>query len=85
MPELLGFDVWVEMERVKLQEYKAETSNNGTEVSCWIPCEAGKVRVARSARLKRPSLGGFAHFDLLELSNRMHYTSGTCSFNSPQA
>ena len=43
MPKLLGFDVWVEMEGVKLPEYKAETKNDEREISCWIPCETGKV------------------------------------------
>jgi hypothetical protein len=43
MPKLLGFDVWIEMEGVKLPEYKAQTKNGEREVSCWISCETGKV------------------------------------------
>ena len=41
MPELKGFDVWVEVNGVRLEEYKIEAS--GDKVACWIPSEAGKV------------------------------------------
>ena len=52
MPKLLGFDVWVEMEGTKLQEYNTEANGNGTEISCWIPCEAGKVSLFDSAEVR---------------------------------
>ncbi|RXW19613.1 hypothetical protein EST38_g6250 [Candolleomyces aberdarensis] len=40
MPELKGFDVWVEVNGVRLQEYKVETGPDNA--ACWIPSEVGK-------------------------------------------
>ncbi|KAJ2932512.1 hypothetical protein H1R20_g4602, partial [Candolleomyces eurysporus] len=40
MPELKGFGVWVEVNGVRLEEYKVETGPDN--VACWIPSEVGK-------------------------------------------
>lgn len=47
MPQVLGFDVSVEVDGNKLPEYKLEASLDPTlgvpVKTCWIPSEAGKV------------------------------------------
>jgi hypothetical protein len=49
MPQVLGFDISVEVEGKKLPEYQPELTHDekrGVPVTtCWIPSEAGKVRL----------------------------------------
>jgi hypothetical protein len=58
MPQVLGFDVSVEVEGNKLPEYKPEVSYDATlgvpVTTCYIPSEAGKVR---TQAFKCPRLG----------------------------
>jgi hypothetical protein len=67
MPELKGFDVWVEVNGVRLEEYKVEAS--GDKVACWIPSEAGKVN-------RLISRWKFFANTLLGLQNRSHHSIG---------
>jgi hypothetical protein len=47
MPQVLGFDISVEVEGKKLPEYQPEVTHDETlgvpVTTCWIPSEAGKV------------------------------------------
>jgi len=45
MPQLFGFDTWVEIGGVRQQEFKPEASPLERKVVCWVPCETGKVRL----------------------------------------
>ncbi|KAF9036255.1 hypothetical protein BJ165DRAFT_1507585 [Panaeolus papilionaceus] len=44
MPSKDSFSVWVEVDGVRLREYGevVRVGENGCEISCWIPSEAGK-------------------------------------------
>ncbi|KAJ2932511.1 hypothetical protein H1R20_g4601, partial [Candolleomyces eurysporus] len=46
MPELLGFDFWIDVEGDRQEEYgvKHQKESEFQEIICTIPCEAGKVR-----------------------------------------
>jgi hypothetical protein len=44
MPTHLGFTVWMEVDGTKLEEYKIEQDESNSTVTCWVPCQSGKVR-----------------------------------------
>jgi hypothetical protein len=44
MPEISGaLSVWLEIDGVKVQEFGVETNNEANVVTCWVPCQTGKV------------------------------------------
>ena len=44
MPALEGFKAWIEVNGYTVREYGIDALDDETGVSCWIPCEIGKVR-----------------------------------------
>ncbi|KAF5342136.1 hypothetical protein D9611_002038 [Ephemerocybe angulata] len=42
MPHLRGFDAWIEVGGFRLEEYRVEVIQDGSRVSCWVPCIPGK-------------------------------------------
>jgi hypothetical protein len=43
MLELNGFQAWVTVDGVELDQYSVETSPDKKLITCWIACEQGKV------------------------------------------
>ncbi|KAJ3545783.1 hypothetical protein NMY22_g2308 [Coprinellus aureogranulatus] len=43
MPIHLGFTIWMEVEGSKLKEFKIEHDESRKTVTCWVPCQSGKV------------------------------------------
>jgi hypothetical protein len=50
MPQIGGLEVWVEMEGARLEEFGIERDDTSNTVTCWIPCQEGKVRNANLPR-----------------------------------
>lgn len=44
MPQIGGLEVWIEMEGARLEEFGVERDDTSNTVTCWIPCQEGKVR-----------------------------------------
>ncbi|PPQ92582.1 hypothetical protein CVT25_007274 [Psilocybe cyanescens] len=42
MPTIDNFSAWIQVDNQPLLEYQVEYSGGGTQVTCWIPSEAGK-------------------------------------------
>jgi hypothetical protein len=61
MPGILNYSAWIEVDGKKLPEYDVQYSENGTQATCWIPSEAGKVCFPLLSLIKRliPGVGIF--------------------------
>lgn len=43
--DLKGYSAWITVDGIELKQYSVEVSPNGDSASCWVPSEAGKVRI----------------------------------------
>lgn len=48
-----GFEAWIEMEGKRLEEFKVVEEDG--KLVCWVPCEAGKVRLGFPSCVLCPS------------------------------
>jgi len=42
MPSVAGFEAWIEIDGVRLDEFQVETDEPARTVRCWVPSAAGK-------------------------------------------
>ncbi|KAJ7019997.1 hypothetical protein C8F04DRAFT_1145798 [Mycena alexandri] len=52
------FSAWVAIEGVKVPEYGVEVSENGQDITCWIPSEVGKKFSVNWTNISAPGLTG---------------------------
>ena len=55
MLELSGIQASIEVDGVELEQYHVQTSSDGSEVTCWIASEEGKVCSDSSPKCERNS------------------------------
>ncbi|KZO90667.1 hypothetical protein CALVIDRAFT_387221 [Calocera viscosa TUFC12733] len=77
MPRLGDFEAYIEVDGVRLPEYRLERNESKRVVRCWIPSEVGKNFVVKwQDHSKRHALCGFVYLDG-HCSHGIHLRPGT--------
>ncbi|TEB33457.1 hypothetical protein FA13DRAFT_154534 [Coprinellus micaceus] len=42
MPDIAGASVWLEIDGIRLEEFRVKRDESKQTVTCWVPCEMGK-------------------------------------------